>query len=234
MRCQVPSRGRASAVCDEASKPAHARVAIGVVSIELALRPEFLPLARMPPTARSAPRGGERRPSVLTAGPVACFNRRYPPVQLSRLSERACPSRSAVPLATLDTRIDMESSNNSPTSASQQRLLALGRANHIRIARSALKRRLHAGQITPAEAILRGSRDTDTMTVDELLRSQRGWGPKRSSGVLRSVLLSDTKTLGSLTERQRVTLAGILSSRERKKHPSAAVRGSELQVRSRP
>jgi hypothetical protein len=113
----------------------------------------------------------------------------------------------------------MESPNNSRASASlqQQRLHALDRANHIRIARSALKRRLHAGQITPAEAILRGSRDTDTMTVDELLRSQRGWGPKRSLGILRSVLLSDTKTLGSLTERQRVTLAGILSSRERKK-----------------
>jgi hypothetical protein len=142
-------------------------------------------------------------------------------VVASLLSERAC--RSAVPSPTLDRRIDMESPNNSPASASlqQQRLLALGRANHIRVARSALKQRLHAGQITPAEAILRGSRDTDTMTVDELLRSQRGWGPKRSSGVLRSVLLSDTKTLGSLTERQRVTLAGILSSRERKKRSPA-------------
>lgn len=127
------------------------------------------------------------------------------------------PSRSAVPSATLERRIDMEPPNNSRASVQQQRLLALDRANDIRIARAALKRRLHAGQITPAEAILSGSRDLKTMTVDELLRSQRGWGPKRSSGVLRSVLLSDTKTLGSLTERQRVTLAGILSSREHKK-----------------
>jgi hypothetical protein len=111
----------------------------------------------------------------------------------------------------------MEPPNNSWASVQQQRLLALDRANDIRIARAALKRRLHAGQITPAEAILSGSRDLKTMTVDELLRSQRGWGPKRSSGVLRSVRLSDTKTLGSLTERQRVTLGGILSSREHKK-----------------
>jgi hypothetical protein len=100
------------------------------------------------------------------------------------------------------------------TSAQQQRLLALDRANHIRVARSALKRQLRAGEITPAEAILRGSKDTDTMTVAELLRSQHGWGPKRCSEVLHSVLLSDTKTLGSLTERQRVTLAGVLSGRE--------------------
>ena len=55
------------------------------------------------------------------------------------------------------------------------------------------------------------------MTVDELLRRQRGWGPKRSLEVLRSVLLSDTKTLGSLTERQRMALAGVLSSRGHKK-----------------
>ena len=108
----------------------------------------------------------------------------------------------------------MDSRKTSPlgTSPQQQRLLALDRANHIRIARSTLKRRLHAGEITPAEAILRGSRDTDTMTVSELLRSQRGWGPRRSAEALRSVLLSDRKTLGSLTERQRVTLAAVLSA----------------------
>lgn len=102
------------------------------------------------------------------------------------------------------------------TSPQQQRLLALDRANHIRIARSVLKQRLRAGEIAPAEAILRGSSDTYTMTVAELLQSQRGWGPRRSSKVLRSVSLSDRKTLGSLTERQRVTLAGVLSRLEHK------------------
>jgi hypothetical protein len=102
------------------------------------------------------------------------------------------------------------------TSPAQQRLLALDRANHIRIARSALKRRLCAGEIAPAEAILLGSSETDTMTVAELLQSQRGWGPKRSSKLLRAVSLSNSKTLGSLTERQRVTLAGVLSRLEHK------------------
>jgi hypothetical protein len=95
-----------------------------------------------------------------------------------------------------------------------QRLLALDRANQIRTARAALKRRLRAGELAPNETILRGSSDTDTMTVAELLRSQRGWGPKRSSKVLRAVSLSDLKTLGSLTERQRATLIVVLSSRE--------------------
>jgi len=107
--------------------------------------------------------------------------------------------------------------NTSPPRGSpQQRLLALERANHVRIARAALKRRLRAGEVVVAESILRGSRDTDTMTVAELLLSQRGWGPTRSSKMLRSVALSEKKTLGSLTERQRVMLVAVLSSPESK------------------
>jgi len=108
------------------------------------------------------------------------------------------------------------------TSPQQQRLLALDRANHIRIARAVLKQRLRAGEVAPAEAILGRSSDTYTMTVAELLKSQRGWGPKRSSKVLRSVALSDSKTLGSLTERQRVTLAGTLRRLEHKESAATA------------
>jgi hypothetical protein len=96
----------------------------------------------------------------------------------------------------------------------RQRLLALERANHVRLTRATLKRRLRAGEIAAADAILRSSHDTDTMTVTELLLSQRGWGPTRSAKMLRSVSLSEKKTLGSLTERQRVMLAAVLSSRE--------------------
>jgi hypothetical protein len=47
------------------------------VDSELALRPGFSTQTRMPPTARSAPRGGRRGLLVLTAGPVPYF-RRYP------------------------------------------------------------------------------------------------------------------------------------------------------------
>jgi hypothetical protein len=95
--------------------------------------------------------------------------------------------------------------------AAQRRLLALERANHIRNARADLKRRLRAGEAEAADVILRGSHDTDTMTVRDLLSSQSGWGPVRGAKVLRSVSLSEQKTLGSLTGRQRLTLAAALS-----------------------
>jgi hypothetical protein len=92
----------------------------------------------------------------------------------------------------------------------QQRRLALERANRVRVVRAELKRQLHGGEVKAAETILRSSHDTDTMTVADLLSSQRGWGPARAAKILRSVSLSERKTLGSLTERQRLTLAALL------------------------
>jgi hypothetical protein len=87
--------------------------------------------------------------------------------------------------------------NTSHTGAStQQRLRALERAKQIRTARAELKRRLRAGEVAAAEAVLRGSRDTDTMTVTQLLSSQAGWGPVRAAKILRSVSMSERKTLG--------------------------------------
>jgi len=105
-------------------------------------------------------------------------------------------------------------SSERPERPAPQRLLALERANRVRLTRATLKRRLRAGEVTAADAILRSSRDTDTMTIAELLLSQRGWGPARSAKMLRLVSLPEKKTLGSLTERQRVMLATVLSSRE--------------------
>jgi hypothetical protein len=109
-------------------------------------------------------------------------------------------------------------STNSPGTSPQQRRLALDRANHVRVARAELKRKLRDGEVKAAEAILRGSHDTDTMTVAELLSSQRGWGPIHAAKTLRSVLLSERKTLGSLTQRQRLMLATVLGIDKSEEH----------------
>jgi hypothetical protein len=109
------------------------------------------------------------------------------------------------------------SSSRAGTSA-QQQLRALERANYIRTARAELKGQLRTGEVKAAEAIMLNSRDTDTMTVNDVLSSQRGWGPSRSKKLLRSVSLSERKTLGSLTPRQRLTLAGVLSIAEHTGH----------------
>jgi hypothetical protein len=110
-------------------------------------------------------------------------------------------------------------STNCAGKSPEQRLVALGRANHVRVARAELKRQLRGGEVKAAETILLSSHVIGTMTVTELLSSQRGWGPTRAANVLRSVSLSERKTLGSLTERQRLMLAAVLSIGGNKGHP---------------
>ena len=50
------------------------------------------------------------------------------------------------------------------------------------------------------------------MTVAELLTSQRRWGHNRARRVLAEVMVSETKTLGSMTERQRRALHELLAT----------------------
>jgi hypothetical protein len=49
------------------------------------------------------------------------------------------------------------------------------------------------------------------MSVFQLLRSQRRWGPARCQQVLAAVELSENKTIGSLTERQRGLIVAVLA-----------------------
>jgi hypothetical protein len=94
-----------------------------------------------------------------------------------------------------------------------QHMLALERANRVRLARAALKRRIAAGELDAAEVVLACPWETESMSVSELLMSQKRWGRTRCRKFLMSIGLSETKTVASLTERQRVTLAALLTSK---------------------
>ncbi len=94
-----------------------------------------------------------------------------------------------------------------------QHMLALERANRVRLARAALKRRIAAGELDAAEIVLTCPWEVESMSVSELLMSQRRWGRTRCRKFLFSISLSETKTLASLTERQRVTLAALLTTK---------------------
>ena len=94
-----------------------------------------------------------------------------------------------------------------------QHMLALERANRVRLARAALKRRVAAGKADAAEVILTCPWEAESMAVSELLMSQKRWGGTRCRRFLRSIGLVETKTIGSLTERQRLTLAALLTSK---------------------
>jgi hypothetical protein len=94
----------------------------------------------------------------------------------------------------------------------QQHLQALEQANRVRLARADLKRRVARGEITVADVILSCPWEVRSMSVFDLLTSQRRWGRTRARKFLSSLPLSETKRIGTLTNRQRVTLAALLTA----------------------
>jgi hypothetical protein len=93
---------------------------------------------------------------------------------------------------------------------SPQRLKALERANEIRLGRAELKRRIADGHLTAAEVILAPPCAAVSWTVGELLMSQRHWGSTRCRKFLLRNQISETKPVGTLTDRQRRLLADQL------------------------
>lgn len=99
--------------------------------------------------------------------------------------------------------------------APQQHMQALELANRVRLARATLKRRVGTGDLTAAEVIVTCPWEAESMPIMDLLMSQRRWGRTRCRKFLTSIRMSETKTVGSLTERQRRTLAALLSAKGR-------------------
>jgi hypothetical protein len=95
--------------------------------------------------------------------------------------------------------------------ASSRSVQALQRANHVRRARSLLKRRVANGELALAEVILTCPPDIATMPIAQLLASQHGWGEARSRALLARVTLREDKSVGSLTDRQRQAVASLLT-----------------------
>src|SRR5580700_67977 len=99
--------------------------------------------------------------------------------------------------------------------AGPQYMRALERANKVRLARAELKRRVAIGDLHVSEVILECPWEAESMAVADLLMSQRRWGQTRCRKFLAQIPMSEKKTVGSMTDRQRRTLAAMLSSAER-------------------
>jgi hypothetical protein len=95
--------------------------------------------------------------------------------------------------------------------AGPQYMRALERANQVRLARAELKRGVALGAVDVAEVILECPWEAESMAVADLLTSQRRWGQTRVRKFLASIPMSENKTIGSMTERQRRTLAALLT-----------------------
>jgi hypothetical protein len=96
--------------------------------------------------------------------------------------------------------------------AAPQHMRALARANEVRLVRAELKRGVAAGEIDVAEVIVYCPSEASGMAVSELLISQRRWGETRCHKLLARLPISEQKTVGSMTDRQRRVLAAMLNS----------------------
>jgi hypothetical protein len=88
----------------------------------------------------------------------------------------------------------------------------LERANKVRLARAELKRRVALGDTGVAAVILDCPWEAHSMAVADLLMSQRRWGQTRCRKFLAQIAMSEKKTVGSMTDRQRRTLAAMLTA----------------------
>jgi hypothetical protein len=96
------------------------------------------------------------------------------------------------------------------TETAPQHMQALRRANEIRLARSELKKNVARGDTAAAAVILTCPWEAESMTIFELLTSQRRWGATRARKFCGGIGMPETKTIGSMTERQQSLLAAML------------------------
>jgi hypothetical protein len=108
-----------------------------------------------------------------------------------------------------------------------QHLQALQRANAVRLARADLKRRVAEGDVSAADVILGSPWEAESMTVSDLLTSQKRWGSTRCRKFLQCFPIPENKTIGSMTERQRRALAQMLDDGEASCRPEVTEDRSE-------
>ena len=87
---------------------------------------------------------------------------------------------------------------------------ALAQANRVRLARADLKRQVADGDVTVSEVVLSCPWEAESMSISDLLMSQHRWGRTRCRRFLSAIPMSETKTIGSMTDRQRRALAAML------------------------
>jgi hypothetical protein len=96
------------------------------------------------------------------------------------------------------------------TAPAAQHMRALAQANRVRLARAELKRQVADGEASAADVVLECPWEAESMSISDLLMSQHRWGRTRCRRFLSSIPMSETKTIGTMTERQRRELARLL------------------------
>ena len=103
--------------------------------------------------------------------------------------------------------------NFADVGADQQHLRALEYANRVRLARARMKRKIAAGELAAADVVVSCPWQAHSMAISDLLMSQKRWGRTRCRRLLVSLGVPENKQVGTLTERQRLALAAVLTAK---------------------
>src|SRR5437763_11352638 len=103
--------------------------------------------------------------------------------------------------------------------AAPQHLRALEQANRVRLARAERKRKVALQQTSVVEVILECPWEAESMSISDLLMSQRRWGRARWRRLLVALGIPENKQIGTFTERQRSALVAGLSARYSERGP---------------
>src|SRR4051812_31366353 len=96
-----------------------------------------------------------------------------------------------------------------PLRSLDQRMEALKRANHIRVRRAQLKKDLKDGK-AQIEAVLTNPPEwVSTAKVFDMLMAVPKFGRVKAARLLNQCRISQSKTVGGLSERQRTELIGL-------------------------
>ncbi len=96
-----------------------------------------------------------------------------------------------------------------PSRSLDQRLDALERANEIRVSRARLKRALKSGEATFDQVLLDPPTFVLTAKVYDMLLAVPRLGRVRASKLLAQCRISQSKTIGGLSDRQRGELVDL-------------------------
>ena len=105
--------------------------------------------------------------------------------------------------------ITSKTQTQAPERSLDQRMEALKRANDIRVRRARLKKDLKDGHVRIEEILASPPEYVETAKVFDILMAVPKFGRVKAARFLNQCRISQSKTVGGLSERQRAELVGL-------------------------
>ena len=100
---------------------------------------------------------------------------------------------------------------HAPLRSLDQRMEALRRANDIRVKRAKLKKNLKDGRVSIEQILREPPEYVSTAKVFDMLMAVPKFGRVKAARFLNQCRISQSKTVGGLSERQRAELIGLFN-----------------------